>query len=117
EPHDLQDKILAEEITSEEISSDESTSEEIRNNEFSDGGVPETVKEERISKIIPSENIEDPGSREIQKILIVEDNDELRRMFGESFKKLGDVLQAKNGVEALEIATQTHLHFIITDFD
>jgi CheY-like chemotaxis protein len=51
------------------------------------------------------------------KILIVEDNDELRKVFVQSFKKLGEVFDAKNGLEAYEIAIRIIPNAIITDFD
>lgn len=56
------------------------------------------------------------NSEEI-RILIVEDNDELRKVFVQSFKKLGEVFDAKNGLEAYEIASRIIPNAIITDFD
>ena len=57
---------------------------------------------------IASENI---------KILIVEDNDELRKVFVQSFKKLGEVFDAKNGLEAYEITCKILPNAVITSFD
>ncbi len=57
---------------------------------------------------IPSESI---------KILIAEGNDELRKVFQESFKMLGEVYEAKNGMQAYEIAARIHPDILITDFE
>ncbi len=51
------------------------------------------------------------------KILIVEDNDELRKIYVQSFKKLGEVFDAKNGLEAYEIASRILPNAIVTSFD
>ncbi|MFO8148551.1 MAG: two-component regulator propeller domain-containing protein, partial [Gillisia sp.] len=58
-----------------------------------------------------------PVSSESIKILIAEDNDELRKVFLESFKKLGEVYEAKNGIQAYEIAARIHPDILIADFD
>jgi len=50
------------------------------------------------------------------KILIVENNDELRKIYVQSFKILGEVLVAKNGLEAYEIATKILPNAIITSY-
>jgi YesN/AraC family two-component response regulator len=51
------------------------------------------------------------------RILIAEDNDELRKVFLESLKKLGKIYEAKDGMEAFEIATRVQPHIIIADLD
>jgi len=51
------------------------------------------------------------------RILIVEDNDELRKVFVQSFKKLGEVFDAKNGLEAYEIACRIIPNVVVTSFD
>jgi CheY-like chemotaxis protein len=71
--------------------------------------VEESVQEGLVSKSeITTEEI---------RILIVEDNDELRRVFVQSFKKLGEVFDAKNGMEAYEVANRIIPNAILTDFD
>jgi ligand-binding sensor domain-containing protein/CheY-like chemotaxis protein/AraC-like DNA-binding protein len=50
-------------------------------------------------------------------ILIAEDNNELRKIFAESLKKLGEVHEAKNGMEAFEIASKIRPDVLIADFD
>jgi len=85
-----------------------------------------TKTEEVVSKVVP--NIEEPIEKEFLKqkthitseeirILIVEDNDELRKVFVQSFKKLGEVFDAKNGLEAYEIASRTIPNAVLADFD
>ncbi len=61
---------------------------------------------------IPAEST----SEEI-RILIAEDNDELRRVFVQSFKKLGEVFEAKNGLEAYEMASRIIPNAILADYD
>ncbi|UJH91019.1 ATP-binding protein [Antarcticibacterium sp. 1MA-6-2] len=51
------------------------------------------------------------------KVLIAEDNDELRKIFIESFKRLGEVFEAKRGMEAYQIATTIKPAIIIADFE
>lgn len=71
--------------------------------------VEKSVREEEISEFeITSEEI---------RILIVEGNDELRKVFVRSFRKLGEVFEAKNGVEAFEVASRIIPNAILTDFD
>ena len=71
--------------------------------------VEKSVREEDISEHeITSEEI---------RILIVEDNDELRKVFVQSFRKLGEVFEAKNGLEAYELASRIIPNAILTDFD
>ena len=57
---------------------------------------------------IPSESI---------KILIAEGNDELRKLFLETFRKFGEVHEAKDGMQAYEIAARIHPDILIADFD
>ncbi len=65
---------------------------------------------------IISSPVEKESKSEI-RILIAEDNDELRKVFLESLKKLGKIYEAKNGMEAFEIASRVHPHIIIADLD
>ena len=51
------------------------------------------------------------------RILIAEDNDELRKVFVQSFKKLGEVFEAKNGVEAYELASRIIPNAIVADYN
>lgn len=60
---------------------------------------------------------DEPLEAELPRILIAEDNDELRKVFHESLKKLGHIYEARNGMEAFEIATQIKPHIIIADLD
>lgn len=83
------------------------TSEKFKDEKISE--VEETMLPEIKNPVsIPSESI---------KILIAENNDELRKIFLESFKKLGEVYGAKNGIQAYEIAARIHPDILITDFD
>ena len=71
--------------------------------------VEKSVREEEVSEFeITSEEI---------RILIVEDNDELRKVFVRSFRKLGEVFEANNGAEAYEVASRIIPNAILTDFD
>jgi len=85
------------------------------------GEPSEKVKDEKISevekKVLPKINSPGSVSSESIKILIAEDNDELRKIFLESFKKLGEVYEAKNGIQAYEIAARINPDILITDFD
>ncbi|TVZ25517.1 signal transduction histidine kinase [Gillisia sp. Hel_I_86] len=71
--------------------------------------IEESVPQEIVSK--------NESTTEEIRILIVEDNDELRKVFVQSFKKLGEVFDAKNGLEAYEIASRIIPNAILTDFD
>ena len=51
------------------------------------------------------------------RIIIAEDNDELRKVFAASLKKLGEVYEAHNGPEAFELATQLQPGIIIADLE
>lgn len=51
------------------------------------------------------------------RILIVENNEELRNVFVRTFKKLGEVFYAKNGLEAYEIASRIIPNAIISNFE
>lgn len=51
------------------------------------------------------------------KILIAQDNDELRKVFVNSFRKLGEVQQARNGREAFEMAVNQKPDVVVADFD
>ncbi|MFO7720959.1 MAG: response regulator transcription factor, partial [Gillisia sp.] len=51
------------------------------------------------------------------KILIAEDNDELRKVFVKTLEKLGEVYEAKNGIQAYEIAARIQPDILIADFD
>ena len=51
------------------------------------------------------------------RILIVEDNDELRKVFVQSFKTLGEVFEAKDGMEAYEVAGRIIPNAILLNFD
>ncbi len=76
------------------------------------------VKISEVEKVVLPE-IKNPGPipSESIKILIAEDNDELRKVFLESFKKLGEVYEAKGGMQAYEIAARIQPDILITDFD
>lgn len=51
------------------------------------------------------------------RIIIAEDNDELRKVFAASLRKLGDVYEAQNGAEAFELATKLIPTIIIADLE
>lgn len=80
---------------------------------------------EVVTKVIPKiESIEEELPKEVTpitseeiRIIIAEDNDELRKIFVQSFKKLCEVFDAKNGLEAYEIASRIIPNAILTDFD
>ncbi len=122
-----QNEVLTKEVTSEEVTSEEVTSEEIKTEKFKTENIPVEAEveykqmevQEEMTETIQTHtpNSEVTENKEIPAILIAEDNDELRRMFVESFNKLGEVLEAKNGMEAYEIASQTLPDWIISDFD
>ncbi|WP_198012019.1 hybrid sensor histidine kinase/response regulator transcription factor [Gillisia sp. CAL575] len=90
---------------------------------------PETEVKRIVKPIKLERNIEnvESVSREIEsrkeitseeiRILIVEDNDELRKEFVESFKKLAEVFDAKNGLEAYEVACSIVPNAIISSYD
>ncbi len=71
---------------------------------------PEPIEQVQPSPVEPVEEVE-------IRILIAEDNDELRKVFLESLKKLGKIYEAKNGMEAFEMATRLQPHIIIADLD
>lgn len=76
--------------------------------------VPIAEESERLEKEVLTGR--ESTSEEI-RILIVEDNDELRKVFVRSLKKLGEVFDAKNGMEAYELADRIIPNAIIADFD
>ncbi len=71
---------------------------------------PELMEQQQFLPIEPEADIE-------IRILIAEDNDELRKVFHESLKKLGKIYEARNGMDAFEIATRIQPHIIIADLD
>lgn len=81
----------------------------------------EEVKAEEVAEVVkttkPEIKKEDPVTTELIKILIVEDNYELRKVFTESFKKIGETFEAKDGMEAYEMATKILPDTVIVDFD
>ena len=68
--------------------------------------VPE--KEAVVPPLVPSEK---------KKILIAEDNVELRKVIAGFLRKLGDVYEARNGEEAFEMAGNLDPDVIIADFE
>ncbi|QED38017.1 response regulator [Antarcticibacterium arcticum] len=71
--------------------------------------------------IEPLEETRQTLSREARqgriKIIIAEDNDELRKVFAASLRKLGDVYEAQNGAQAFELATKLNPSIIIADLE
>ncbi len=65
----------------------------------------------------PDKIIATPSKTGIKKILVAEDNDELRKFFVDALKSLGEVIEAKNGTEAFAAAAEHQPHVIIADFE
>lgn len=78
------------------------------------------VKEEQldvINRVVqPEKEISSPTILGERKILIAEDNDELRKVFVAAFRSLGEVYEAKNGTEAYSLAVKIQPEILIADF-
>lgn len=64
-----------------------------------------------------SDNKEDESFllREQKRILLVEDNENLRTLIAQSLRSFFEVVEANNGMEALEIINKTEIDIIISD--
>ncbi|MCF1191052.1 ATP-binding protein [Mangrovimonas sp. AS39] len=77
----------------------------------------ELVKEKTVVPVSPSD-LDDPSELDDfsdNKILIVEDNDELRSILVETLGKHFQIFEASNGSEGLEVALQQFPDLILTD--
>lgn len=114
----------------------------LKNYNKAEGGVkPQPIPQPAVDEVVkaaelPLENIPQPKdevkaevfeekqvvvptfeTHEKKKILIAEDNVELRKVIAEFLRKLGEVYEARNGEEAFELAINLKPDVIISDFE
>ncbi|MCM1176523.1 MAG: response regulator [Clostridium sp.] len=64
---------------------------------------------------VPLPNLPDPGSRQRQTILIVDDNEDLRQLIAELLKEKYDIVQAGNGKEGIDVLENHVIDLILSD--
>lgn len=77
---------------------------------------PENVKEEKDGKAVGgSEKGENTFATSVVTLLVVDDNDELRRFITDNLSDSFNILAASNGLEALDIIEKNNVDIIVSD--